>query len=198
MTDAPYYVGKGKGKRAYRKKRSFGNMRPNTQVIFFRTNIATSSKAKRIEDIIVRRLGRKGIDEMGILENRMLPSQEYPGESMTKEVAKKISIAKTGIKQSEEHRKNNSLGQMGKTLSEAHKNAIGKGVSKKFAEDPDARKKSGNAFRGKHRSEATKEKIKKSNKGKNKGKVPWNKGKKLGPLSAEHRAAISRGRKKTI
>lgn len=77
MTDAPYYVGKGKGKRARNPKRNFGQMRPDTHIIFFRQNLYERA-ARRIEDLLVEKWGRKGIDPGGILENRKRPRDSWP------------------------------------------------------------------------------------------------------------------------
>lgn len=94
VTDAPYYVGKGCGNRAYREADII--RRPNTVVQIFRDKLK-ERHALRIEDVLVRKWGRKGIDAGGILENKRLPSMDWPHNDIIGESSrKKMSESRMG------------------------------------------------------------------------------------------------------
>ena len=103
----------------------------------------------------------------------------------TEETKQKLSEAKKGKTFSEEHKQKLSEAKKGKTLSEEHKRKLSEVTKKRLVEK-------GVPFKGKHHSLESRQKISDAMKGKTfseehkqkiseakKGKIPWNKGKKL-------------------
>jgi hypothetical protein len=113
----PYYCGKGKGKRAYRK----GS--PNT-VKLVATHL-TESEAFELEKRLIKLYGRKDLGS-GILNNRTDGGEGSSGAVRSSEFRLRVSTAKKGISPSDEHRKNLSAARKGKPLTEAHRNALKK------------------------------------------------------------------------
>lgn len=68
---SPYYIGKGKGNRAYKGKHSVSIPKDKTYIIFCETNL-TNLGACAIERKLIKWYGRKNIDENGILYNKAL------------------------------------------------------------------------------------------------------------------------------
>ena len=101
----PYYIGKGKGNRAYKKKR--GKINPpkdKSRIIFLKQNL-TEAEAFKHEIYMIGVFGRKDLGT-GILHNR---SDGGEGSSNpSEETRKKMSEAKKGKKHSEETRKKHS------------------------------------------------------------------------------------------
>jgi group I intron endonuclease len=106
-------------------------------------------------------------------------------ESLSDETKKKISDAKMGKKRkpfSKDHIKNIGKSSIGRNKGRKFNSSPKKGkplcdeTKKKIS---DAQKGKIPWISGKHHSNETKEKISKNSKGKNKGKIPWNKGLKF-------------------
>ena len=66
--NTPYYIGKGKGKRAYDKAHSVSVPKDQTKIVFLETNLSEVG-ALALERRYIRWYGRKGIDPGGILRN---------------------------------------------------------------------------------------------------------------------------------
>jgi hypothetical protein len=143
----PYYIGKGKGRRAYGKHTVSLPLDP-TLIVFLETNL-TNIGACAIERRLIRWWGRKDIGT-GILRNRT------DGGDGT-----------ANIKFSEQHRKKLSIAHLGKpkkSLSNNHKQQISKfqsGRAKPWASRPGEQ----NTFFGKTHTNETKALQSKSKQG---------------------------------
>jgi hypothetical protein len=148
----PYYVGKGKGRRVYKKRKGeIGKPIDKSKIIFLKQNL-TEEEAFKHEIYMIAVLGRKDLGT-GILRNKTnggegasgyKPSAEAisklkgrkPSEetikkikeankdTWTKELKKKMSDMKKGIPIPEERKKKISLGNMGKVVSEETKQKL--------------------------------------------------------------------------
>jgi len=67
-TGLPYYIGKGKGRRAYAKHRRISVPKNRSMIVFMETNLSDIG-ALAIESRYIQWYGRKGIDKNGILLN---------------------------------------------------------------------------------------------------------------------------------
>ena len=150
----PYYVGKGKGNRAY--KRNKCELRPpkdQSRIIFLKQNL-TEQEAFKHEEYMIAVLGRKDLGT-GILHNRTdggegcsgaIRSEEtkrklsekkkgennpYYGKSHSEETKRKISEARKGKSLSEETKRKLSEANKGKSRSEEHKRKLSEIQSKK-------------------------------------------------------------------
>ena len=147
----PYYIGKGKGVRIYKKKK--GEVNPpkdKSRIIFLKQNL-TEQEAFKHERYMIVVFGRKNLGT-GILRNKTDGGEGPSNPSI--ETRRKMSDAKKGKLLSEEHKRN---------LSEAHKNPSEE-TRRKMS---DATKGGNNPMYGKKHSEETKQKISKMRKGKN-------------------------------
>ena len=189
----PYYIGKGKNNRAY-KRRNKGEIKPpkdKSRILILKNNL-TEEEAFRHEVYMIAVFGRKDLGT-GILHNRTnggdgasglvhskkareQMSKAHKGKTLSEEHKGKMSEARKGEKNhfygkthSEEIRRKMSEVMKGKTLSEEHK--------RKICE----------SGKGKTRSEETKRRISKAKRGKNNhayGKCWWNDG-QISKMSVE-------------
>lgn len=107
----PYYCGKGKGKRAYRKG--------SPDAVKLVAIHLSESEAFTLEKRLIKLYGRKDLGT-GILNNRTDGGEGSSGATRSKEARLRISNAKKGVIPSEEHRKNLSKARKGKPHTEAH------------------------------------------------------------------------------
>ena len=157
---SPYYIGKGKGRRAYQKHNGFYPPSKN-KIIILKQNI-TEEEAFKHEIYMIAVFGRKDLGT-GILHNKT-----DGGRGCSKKIMNEIDIY------------NRKKGRLGIPLTESHKRRIGKsnkGVSRISKERKQQLKeeiKNNPAMcrKGKSHSEKTKRKISEAQKGKD----PWNKG----------------------
>ena len=140
----PYYCGKGKGKRAYRK----GS--PDT-VKLVAVHL-TESEAFTLEKRLIKLYGRKDLGT-GILNNRTDGGEGSSGAVRSSETRLNMSNAKKGKIFSAEHKNNLSKARKGKSLSEAHCIALRKPRSE------EAKLNMSRGCMGRKISEATKAKI---------------------------------------
>jgi len=155
----PYYIGKGRGRRAFLKHSGF--YPPSKERILFLKTSLTEDQAFKHEIYMIDVFGRKDLGT-GILHNKTNGGDGCSGKIMT-----------------EQDIPNRRKGRLGKPLSESHKRKIAeanKGIPKTMTEK---RKKSdiekGLRARGKPKqkhSEDTRKKISKATL----GRIPWNKG----------------------
>lgn len=152
----PYYIGKGKGKRAFFKEHSVNIPKDKTRIVIMESNL-TELGALALERFYIRWYGRKDIGT-GILRNLTDGGEGASGRICSEEVKQKIGAAnknnksRYGIRHSEETRKKISDAHKGKKLTEEQKKKIGKNSSEKLS--------------GRTLSEDHKNKICKSNTGK--------------------------------
>ena len=175
----PYYVGKGKNNRAYRKGR--GEVYPpkdKSRIIFLKQNLKEEEAFKH-EKYMIAVLGRKDLGT-GILRNKTDGGEGLSGAIRSEETREKLRIAHTGKILSAEHRqkiRENNLGKKhseetkrkqsnahkgensilyGKPLSEEHRKKISESLKGKMA-------KENHPLYGKSHSEKTKRKQSESN-----------------------------------
>jgi hypothetical protein len=207
----PYYIGKGKGVRAYNKsKRDVRPPKDKSRIIFLKQNL-TEEEAFGHEIYMIGVFGRKDLGT-GILHNRtnggdgssgvivsgetkLKMSKARKGKSFSEDHKRKISEAKK--QQTEETRKKISQANSGKKRSEEQRKLMSERVKgrkhseetkKKMSEkrkgrvlSEETKQKIREALSGVKRSEETKKKISEVTK----GRIPWNKGKSVAKLPVD-------------
>ena len=160
----PYYVGKGKGNRAYN---SYGRRvhapKDKTRILILKRNL-TENEAFRHEKYIIFVLGVKH-KGTGILLNHTEGGEGPSGLIHTEESRKKMSLAGKGKPKSKRHRENIAAAKKGKPRSDETKQKLREANLGKKA-SPETRAKLADLHTGKTHSEATKNKIRKANIGK--------------------------------
>jgi len=163
----PYYIGKGKSNRAYRRCK--GDIKPpkdKSRILILKQNL-TEEEAFRHEVYMIAVFGRKNLGT-GILHNRTNGGEGSSGTIVSDETRKKLSEIHKGKTLSEETKRKVSEARKGKTLSEEVKLKISiklKGISGRPTSEESKRKISESKL-GKPRSEETKRKLSEANKGK--------------------------------
>jgi|LauGreDrversion4_2_1035121.scaffolds.fasta_scaffold510648_1 hypothetical protein len=170
----PYYIGKGKGKRVYKKDKN--EVRPpkdKSKIIFLKQNL-TEEEAFNHEIYMIAVFGRKDLGT-GILRNKTDGGEGISGVVRGEEWRRKISEVKKGKTHSEETRRKKS---------EAYKGKNNPNYGKKHSEETKKRisemqKGEKGHFYGKTHPKEMKEKFSEQKKGKNNpayGKKWWNDG----------------------
>ena len=191
---SPYYIGKGKGNRAYKRcKTDIKPPKDETRILILKNNL-TEEEAFKHEIYMIAVFGRKDLGT-GILYNKTDGGEGASGAILSEEHKRKISQAQSGRTHSEKSKKKMSEALKGKTkppcseetkrkLSEVkkgNKHMLGKTLSE------ETKRKIGEANKGKTISEGTRRKISEANKGKTKP-----------PRSEEHRRKMSEANKGKI
>ena len=154
----PYYIGKGKGNREY--KRSRNDIRPpkdKSRIIFLKQNL-TEAEAFKHEIYMIAVFGRKDLGT-GILRNRTDGGEGVSGRILSQESRRKISEANKGNTNclgkthSEESKKKMSESQKGNTKM------LGKTHSEETKRKMSDSSKGNTNFLGKTHSEETKRKM---------------------------------------
>ena len=168
----PYYIGKGKGRRLY-KKRSNGVNAPKdkSRIIFLKQNL-TEEEAFSHEVYMIAVFGRKDLGT-GILHNKTDGGEGISGLVHSEETRNKIREANKN--QSKETRRKRSEAQKGKTLSEETKKKISNSKRGKLKPPHTDEAKYKMREYAKNRRKEHNEKISKATK----GRVAHNKGKKM-------------------
>ena len=171
----PYYIGKGKGYRIYRKDRRIKPPKDKSRIIFLKKNL-TEEEAFKHEIYMIDVLGRKDLGT-GILHNRSDGGEGVSGFIHSEKTKIKMSEARKGEKNynygktfSEETRRKLSDAQKGRTHSEETKIKMS-----------EAKKGENHYLYGKTHSEETKIKMSETQKGKT--------------FSEEHRRKLSEANK---
>ena len=162
----PYYIGKGKGNRAYKKKR--GKINPpkdKSRIIFLKQNL-TEAEAFKHEIYMIAVFGRKDLGT-GILINMTNGGEGSSGSVPSEETKRKLSEANKGKTRSEETRRKISEAGKVKIFSEEHRKNISEAKKNPSKE---TRKKMSDAH--KNPSEETRRK----NSGASKGTKWWHDG----------------------
>jgi hypothetical protein len=199
----PYYIGKGKGDRVYKKsKNDIKPPRDKSRIILLKQNLSEED-AFNHEKYMIAIFGRKDLGT-GILHNRTDGGDGSSGVLQTEETKLKRSNALKGRPRPEEVK--NKIGEKnkGRTQSQEARNKIGdihKGntywVGRKHTEESkqkmrDAKVGKSSHMKGKSHSEETKDKISSSKKGKSNGCE----GRKYSPETIEKMRQSARNRKK--
>jgi NUMOD3 motif len=182
---SPYYIGKGKGVRAYYKSGK-NRIKPpvNKKDIVIIADDMTERDALQAEMLLIYQYGR--IDKgTGYLRNRTDGGEGLAGLVRTEKHRERIGAALRGIAKTEDHRKKVSDALKGRTLSEEHRLNSADGHRGVRASE-ERRKKIGDANRGKRRSEEQRKAISE----RLKGRPTWNKGLK-GVQQATHETRVA-------
>ena len=170
----PYYIGKGKGDRAYSKRRTF-KIPPKERIIIVLQNL-TEEQAFSNEKDFIAWYGRKD-NNTGILRNLTDGGEGVSGHIHSEETRKKQSELAMGRTFSTKTRE--KMSEAGKGRVPWNKDKIGimvawnKGKSGLQQHTEESKRKISEGNKGKQLSEETKQKMR----GPRKNKVPWNKGK---------------------
>jgi len=163
----PYYIGKGKGNRAY--KRRYKGIKPpkdKSRILVLKQNL-TEEEAFRHEVYMIAVFGRKDLGT-GILLNRTNGGDGSSGTIRSEETRRKISETSKGRTFSEETKRKLSEASKGKSkplFSEEHKRKISE-TSKGRTFSEETRRKMSEAQRGRTHSDETRIKLSETHKGK--------------------------------
>ena len=116
--DSPYYIGKGKDDRAYRKHKGISVPKDKSRIFFMETNLSDLG-ALALERRYIRWYGRKD-NNTGILRNKTDGGEGCSGVIRTEEQNKAISDRLTGRKLSPEHSANIAAAKKGVKQSPEH------------------------------------------------------------------------------
>ena len=155
----PYYIGKGKEGRAYRKTGRRGCQAPenNDRILILKTGL-TEEEAFKHEIYMIAVLGRKNLGT-GVLRNLTNGGDGVSGIKFSEESKLRMSLSQKGRKHSEETKRKIGEGNKGKVISPEHKEKIGNTHRGKI-ETLETRKKKSASHKGKKLSPETIEKMK--------------------------------------
>jgi len=193
----PYYIGKGKGNRAYKKHRKgIGVPKDKSRIIFLKQNL-TEEEAFRHEIYMIAVFGRKDLGT-GILHNltdggdgasgyvfseetKRKQSEAHKGNTTwlgkthSEETKRKMSDTRKGKTHSEETKRKQSEAKKGKTFSEESKRKMSEAQKGKSLSE-ETRRKMSETRKGKIPSKETRRKLSEARKGQAKGRKWWNDG----------------------
>jgi hypothetical protein len=164
----PYYIGKGKGNRAY--KRNKGEINPpkdKSRILILKENL-TEEEAFKHEIYMIAVFGRKDLGT-GILRNKTDGGDGASGAVRSEETRRKIGEKSKGRKHSEETRKRMSEANKGKILSEEHRKKLGE-KCKGWKHSEETRKRMSEALKGRIISEKTRKRMSEAHRGKSHSK----------------------------
>jgi len=121
----PYYVGKGRGRRAFRKERRAIKTPPKERILFLKTGL-TEKEAFKHEVYMIAVYGRKN-NGTGMLWNFTDGGEGASGVRVSEQTKEKMSESHTGKLKSPEHRANIGKANQGKKrdpLSPEHKEKL--------------------------------------------------------------------------
>ena len=193
----PYYIGKGKGNRAYRRRdKGIKPPKDKSRIIFLKQNL-TEEEAFRHEIYMIAVFGRKDLGT-GILHNltdggdgasgyvfseetKRKQSEAHKGNTTwlgkthSEETKRKMSDTRKGKTHSEETKRKQSEAKKGKTFSEESKRKMSEAQKGKSLSE-ETRRKMSETRKGKIPSKETRRKLSEARKGQAKGKKWWNDG----------------------
>jgi hypothetical protein len=143
----PYYVGKGKGRRAYNRGRAIPRPASKDRIVLPYTNL-TEEDAFKYEKDLIAKYGRKDIGT-GILRNQTDGGEGSSGALVSEETRKKISFA--GKNQSAETKEKRRQSNLGYKHSPEARAKITEGKLKRFSINPmseETKKKISQAAKG--------------------------------------------------
>ena len=159
----PYYIGKGKGNRLYKRgSRVFAPPKDKSRIIYLKQNL-TEEEAFKHEIYMIAVLGRIDLGT-GILHNMTDGGEGISNPS--EETRKKISDAQKGKTHTEESRK--KMSESKKNISEETRRKIGeasKGRNKDRIVSEETRRKMSESGKGRTHSEDSKKKMSEASKG---------------------------------
>ena len=179
----PYYIGKGKGNRAYINNRTTPKPADNNRIHLIKENLSEED-AFRLEIELIACHGRKDLGT-GILRNLTDGGEGVSGRIATTETIEKRVAKNTGKKRTVDQKLRMSQAQKGRKPTEYTE-------EKKY----EISKKISDSLKGKTKSEEHKKKLSEHFTGKSSGpRSEETKQKMRKPKSDAHRKAISEGRK---
>jgi hypothetical protein len=130
----PYYIGKGRGKRAYDKRRKIKPPKDKSLILFLKKGL-TEAEAFKHEIYMIFVLGRKDLGT-GILRNLTNGGDGASGAVRSEEFKKKMSEANSGeknpmfnVRWTEERKKAHSEKMLGVPHTKEHKEKISEALS---------------------------------------------------------------------
>jgi hypothetical protein len=126
---SPYYVGKGRGKRAFEKSGRVVPAPKDKSYIAFAEEGLTEAEAFSLEIYCIRTYGRIDIGT-GVLHNRTDGGEGSSGYVFSEEMKRNFSINRKGRKMSEEVKKKMSIAKTGVTPSQATREKLSQSHSR--------------------------------------------------------------------
>lgn len=123
----PYYVGKGKGPRAFHKYHRFVSTPPKERIAFLARNV-NEPDALQAEMLLIRMYGRRD-DGTGILRNLTDGGEGTMGQIFTPERRRQQSKAMKGRVRSESHCKAISKAKKGTVISAEHRRKLSQALA---------------------------------------------------------------------
>lgn len=152
---SPYYIGKGKDKRAWKKgKEDISPPKDMSKIIIMESNLSEIG-AFALERFYIRWYGRKD-NNTGILRNLTDGGDGCSGKIVSEETKEKMRLSHIGKKHSLETRSKISKSRIGQ---KANFKSHSEETKKKLSEIGKTKVGHLNSFFGKHHSEDTKNKI---------------------------------------
>ena len=144
----PYYIGKGKGRRAY-QSHNVSVPADRSKIVFLHENLDEQT-AHELEKSYIAEYGRKDLGT-GILHNRTDGGEGTAGWFASEETKRKMSKSRAGKPLSDQHKKRVGNRHRGKTISEETKEKLRNMAKQQFADGmPDETKqKISSHFKGK-------------------------------------------------